>query len=346
MKVGNAGAANAQNTLGSGGATGVSGKSAVSRDSDVANRVAMSNANPSAKPSRVVQGKGNTSLDKDAFFKLMMTQVQSQDPTNPLKSHEMSAQLAQFSSLEQMSNIHGVLDEMKKNQGHDSQYQALDLIGKTISGDNGKIERMSGDASHEVAFGLNESASEIKVAISDAKGKVVKTFDLTNQAKGNVSFPWDGKDLDGNVLPPGNYKVSAEAKDLQGGKLSVDTKFKGAVTGVQFTERGPVMMIGNKTVAFKDVKQIEVDNSASKAGFAGLQGGQPGIAVGPQVASSQPMSPMSVVPKQGASAADRPSMDQISQAVAQLQNQNPLMSMNSEAAMPPMGMALNLNNKL
>jgi flagellar basal-body rod modification protein FlgD len=325
MKVGNPGAPAAPQTNPSAGPAGSSASAAKGKEAaaDVANRIAQSS---NTKPTRVVQGKGNTSLDKDAFFKLMMTQVQSQDPTNPLKSHEMSAQLAQFSSLEQMSNIHGVLNDMKKAQGHDAQYQALDLIGKTISGDNGKIERMSGDEKHEVAFALNESASEVKVAISDAKGKVIKTFDLTNQPKGNVTVPWDGKDLDGNIVPPGNYKMSAEAKTLQGQKLSVDTKFKGAVTGVQFTERGPVMMIGTKTIPFKDVKQIEVDKldkQAPQMGFAGIQGSNPGINVNPAQAVSS-------IPAQGAQAFnDRPSMEQVSQAVAQMQM--------------PMGLPSNIN---
>src|SRR5690606_29823848 len=65
--------------------------------------------NKIADPSWVDQSKmrkvGNPTLDKDAFMKLMLHQMQNQDPTNPLKSHEMAAQLAQFSSLEQMSNM-------------------------------------------------------------------------------------------------------------------------------------------------------------------------------------------------------------------------------------------------
>lgn len=241
---------------------------------DTANRIANITQS-GAKPARVVTGKGNPNLDKDAFFKLMLTQVQNQDPTSPLKSHEMSAQLAQFSSLEQMSNIHSVLDDMKKAQGHDSQYQALDMIGKVVSGDNSKIDRMTGDAKHDISFNLGDSAVELKVAISDAQGKIVKVFDMANQAKGNVTVAWDGKDNDGNLMPPGAYKMNAEGKNLQGHKISVDPTFKGAVTGVQFTERGPVVMIDKKSVPFKDIKQIEVEKPA--AAVTGMMPGMPNM---------------------------------------------------------------------
>jgi flagellar basal-body rod modification protein FlgD len=283
---------------------------------DIANRIAT---NSNTKPTRVVNGKGNPNMGKDAFFQLMMAQTKNQDPTNPLKSHEMAAQLAQFSSLEQMSNIHSVLSDMKKAQGNDSQYQALDLMGKTISGDNGKIDRMSGDEKHNIGFNLNDSASDVKVAISDAKGKVVKVIDLTSQPKGAVNLEWDGRDMDGNVLPPGNYKMSAEGKDLQGHKISVDTKFKGAVTGVQFTEKGPVMMIGNKTVLFKDVKQIENENKQpSTMGMGGMQGLNPGM---------MPMGPAA-----SASANHQPG--------------GSMLAMGGDSIMPPMQMPMNLNPKL
>ena len=64
-------------------------------------------------PNQKVRGTGSNSMDKDAFFKLMLTQLKYQDPTNPMKNHEMAAQLAQFSGLEQMSNMNSTLSEIK-----------------------------------------------------------------------------------------------------------------------------------------------------------------------------------------------------------------------------------------
>lgn len=236
---------------------------------DIANRVANS-----GKPSgRRVQGKGSSQLDKDAFFKLMLAQVKNQDPTNPMKNHEMAAQLAQFSSLEQMSNVNETLKVMQKGQGEGMQFQALDLMGKVVSGDNSKINRAAGDSSHDVSFHLKEAASDVKIAIADANGNVIKNLSMKNAPQGAGKIQWDGKDDDGVMQPAGSYKISVDAKDSVGKKVSTQTEFSGKVTGVQFSEAGPIVSIGNKTVALKDIKKIEeataqISSSVSSQGDA------------------------------------------------------------------------------
>ncbi len=91
---------------------------------EVLNRIVDPNwTDPSKKPHRT----GNPNLDKDAFFKLMLTQMKNQDPTNPMKSHEMAAQLANFSSLEQMQNMNKTLDEMKAGQKPSEKFPSLEL---------------------------------------------------------------------------------------------------------------------------------------------------------------------------------------------------------------------------
>ncbi len=229
---------------------------------DIANRVANS---AGFAPGRAVKGTGNPQLDKDAFFKLMLTHIKNQDPTSPLKSHEMAAQLAQFSSLEQMSNIKDILGEMNKGQGASNQYQALDLIGKTVSGDSSKIDRVVGDKAHPVSFALSEPAQEVKISIKDAEGKVVKSIEMQGQPKGNVKFEWDGKDIEGRELKAGSYKVSVDAKSTSGSKVPVDMQFKGQVTGIQFTEKGPIVFIGNKQVPLKEIKQIALSEEKNSA---------------------------------------------------------------------------------
>ena len=70
-----------------------------------------------------VKGTGSNNLDKDAFFKLMLTQLKNQDPTNPLKNHEMAAQLAQFSTLEQMSNMNTTLTKIEGKNSKPEDFQ-------------------------------------------------------------------------------------------------------------------------------------------------------------------------------------------------------------------------------
>ncbi len=247
---------------------------------DVGNRVANSGKVASG---RVLDGKGNPKLDKDAFFKLMLTHLKNQDPTSPLKSHEMAAQLAQFSSLEQMSNINEVLKDMNKGQTSQGQFQALDLIGKTVSGDSSRIDRKNGDAKHAFSFNLAESAESVKVAIKDAEGNIVKNFDLKNQPKGAVKLEWDGKSLDGKPQVAGTYKVSVDARTAQGSKVASETEFKGQVTGVQLTETGPIVFIGNKTIPLKEIKQIQMEEKKNNFETAGLAQTARGMAEMPAI---------------------------------------------------------------
>lgn len=216
----------------------------------------LAGAQTAGEKQQRVKGVGNPKLDKDAFFKLMLTHVKNQDPTNPLKSHEMAAQLAQFSSLEQMSNIKEVLTEMKKSQTDKSQFEALNMIGKTVSGDIGKIERLASDKNHNISFSLNEPAKDINVSIRNAKGEVVREINIKNQPKGPVNVSWDGKDADGLKQLAGQYRVSVKAQSEQG-NIPVETKFKGQVTGVEFTDKGAILKVGNKAVPLSDVKEIE-----------------------------------------------------------------------------------------
>lgn len=235
---------------------------------DIANRVANS-----GKPSgRRIAGKGNGALDKDAFFKLMLAQVKNQDPMDPLKNHEMAAQLAQFSSLEQMSNMNDTLKVMQKGQGEGTQFQALDLMGKMVKGDSSKLSRSQGDAMHDLSFNLKGAAQEVNVSVANSSGEVVKTFTLQNLAPGAGKVQWDGKTAEGAVAPPGSYRISVDAKDSAGQRVGTETEFSGKVSGVQFTEAGPIVFIGKKSVPLKDIKHIEEANAQISSQAEAAQG--------------------------------------------------------------------------
>ncbi|MCB0394502.1 MAG: flagellar biosynthesis protein FlgD, partial [Bdellovibrionales bacterium] len=88
---------------------------------------------------------GGDEMGKDAFMKLLLAQFKNQDPTNPLQSHEMAAQLAQFSQVEQLANLNETVKNMADTQKPVGDYQALQFIGKTVSVDTGSIIREKGD---------------------------------------------------------------------------------------------------------------------------------------------------------------------------------------------------------
>ncbi|RME15754.1 MAG: hypothetical protein D6797_05995 [Bdellovibrio sp.] len=222
---------------------------------EILNKVADPNWIPPSKRKRQV---GNNALDKDAFLKLFLAHLKNQDPTNPMQSHEMAAQLAQFTSLEKLENIDGGIKEIvRSNQAKQkSGFEALSLIGRVVSGDTSKIIRSSSDEVHEVTFKLPHQAKSGKAQIFDENQNLIKEYNLSNLKSGENSIEWDGKDSNGTPVKSGLYKVKIEAIGSNNKKLAVETKFQGRVTGVNYTPQGPVLLIGKKAVKLSDVKKI------------------------------------------------------------------------------------------
>lgn len=228
---------------------------------DVLNKVADPNW---VDPSKKMRAVGNDKLDKDAFMKLMLAQMKNQDPTNPMQSHEMAAQLAQFSSVEQLGNINDSLNELKQAQKPAESFQALNFIGKAVAGDSAKIARVRGDKSHDVSFKLPSDASDVTIKVKNPNGDLIRTVALKNQKAGDNAWTWNGLDENGKAAPAGDYSLFFEAK-AGDKKLSVQTAFEGMITGVNYTSEGPVLLVGTQSVKLKDVKKI-VDPSLMKNG--------------------------------------------------------------------------------
>lgn len=207
-------------------------------------------------PSKQVRGSGSDKLDKDAFFKLMLAQLKNQDPTNPLKNHEMAAQLAQFSTLEQMSNMNTTLTEIKGGNKPIEQFQALNLIGKRVSGDASKIVRSEIDKEHEFKFNLPLDAKQAEVKVMNQKGDVVRVYKFNELKQGENQISWNGLDDRGRKSPAGNYIFQVSALGSNGQKIQPKTDFDGVVSGIGFSADGPVVQVGKQALRLKDIRQF------------------------------------------------------------------------------------------
>jgi flagellar basal-body rod modification protein FlgD len=228
---------------------------------DLLNKVADQNY---VDPSKKLRTVGSDKMDKDAFMKLMIAQMKHQDPTNPLKSHEMAAQLAQFSSVEQLTNINSGIEALRASAKPAESFQALNFIGKSVSGDSAKVTRMKNDTYHDFSYTLPDDASKVSIKIQNANGDVLKKIDLNEVKKGGNNYSWNGQDDKGNTAPMGEYSFVVEAVAKGGkSKLNVKTDFDGIISGVSYTPEGPLLLVGNQSVKLKDVKKI-VDPSLKK----------------------------------------------------------------------------------
>ena len=219
---------------------------------EVLNKVADPNWVDPAKTRKV----GNGQLDKDAFLKLLLTQLKHQDPTNPMESHEMAAQLAQFSSLESLSNIDKGIGNLQKAATPKNDFAALNLIGKAVSGDSSKVSRVNEDELHGIRYNLMNDAQKVTVRILDANNQQVRELTFDDVQKGKNEISWNGNNEDGQAVRIGEYRVQIEAVAPNGQKVGAQTKFEGKISGVNFTPQGPVLLVGNQTIRLSDVKKI------------------------------------------------------------------------------------------
>ncbi len=203
-------------------------------------------------------------LDKDDFLNLLVTQLQHQDPLNPTDSVEFTAQLAQFSSLEQLGNVNDNLSDLKNFQASLNNSQAVSLIGKAITADGNAIE-LGDRGSTACHFELDDDAATVTVSIYDATGKYIAKIEDEKLAAGKHSLSWDGTDSKGNRMAPGEYSFELQAEDAADQPVRATTLFRGIVDRVVFENNTSFLSSGNQKVALGDVIEVAALANAQTA---------------------------------------------------------------------------------
>ena len=214
--------------------------------------------------------KGKSELGKEDFLNLMIAQLKYQDPLAPMEGTEFTAQLAQFSSLEQLSNMSSSLDQsilanLQLTQSVNNTMTAA-LIGK-----DAKLEgtSLTNVGQSEIGFGYNllDDAYKVNINIYDGFGNVVKTYDNLDSSKGDHKLSWDFTDNKGEKLPSGNYTFEVVANASTGDKLYVNQYRIGPIDAVRYTENGAVLVVDGIQYNLSDVYEIvnsSENNQASK----------------------------------------------------------------------------------
>lgn len=175
-------------------------------------------------------------MGKEDFLTLLVAQLQNQDPLNPDDPTEFTAQLAQFSSLEQLYNLNESMAGLTTAQANSEKLSALSLIGKEVSY-NGSSFTFEGDPV-AVGYQLDGVASGVTLSIQDADGKTVKTLEAadTELKSGNHFITWDGTDIDGKTVADGTYKIVLSATAAtSGGSVATAALISSEVTGVDLS---------------------------------------------------------------------------------------------------------------
>lgn len=216
----------------------------------------QSSANQGIQDTTDATSQSRSKLGRDDFLKIFITQLQYQDPLNPMEGTEFTAQLAQFSSLEQLFNLNEELKQIKAIQTGGSRFQALSLIGKEIGaeGDQLALEE-EGEATG--AFELHGPA-DCTVIVEDESGNLVRKIPLGQREKGQHTFQWDGRDETGARMGPGSYRFSILALDETGQAVPVDTYISGLVSRVSMDGNSPTLYVGDIPVDLSQVTEVKL----------------------------------------------------------------------------------------
>jgi len=206
----------------------------------------------------------DTSLDQDAFLTILVAQLTHQDPLNPMEDTEMTSQLAEFSSLEQLTSINDGIGNLASSMQQTDMLSAVSFIGKEIKAEGYKISLDNGNAS-TIYYGFGETVSGIMMNIYDSEGAIVRTVEMGSKEAGTYQYEWDGKDDAGNLLPDGQYGVGILGEDTEGGYVMVQTEISGVVDAVVNDSGTQYLRLKDgRYISFLNVKEIVDPGSSSE----------------------------------------------------------------------------------
>lgn len=154
----------------------------------------------------ILNGNGGE-MGQTAFLTLFTTQLQNQNPLDPMENEAFVAQLAQFSQLEATTKMSDSLQTLVGSMTGDRMSSAASLIGKTVAVSDGKAIK-NGEAV-EGSVSLANDVDSITIKVYSSTGALVRTGQIGAQKKGDYPFTWDGLDNNGNEAANGVYRVEA-----------------------------------------------------------------------------------------------------------------------------------------
>jgi flagellar basal-body rod modification protein FlgD len=184
-------------------------------------------------------------MGKDDFMKLLMAQLQNQDPLNPMDHQQFATQLAQFTSLEKLTNIGTGIDTLHNGMGEDSKLQAIGMIGKKVLGVGSEIEVTQG-VPVSLKLDVKKDVQPTKISIWDGSGKLVREVNL-DPKKNNGDLQWDGKNQEGIAAPSGKYFFRVVGTGLDGKAVPIQTELTGKVIGVEMQGKDPMLWVETPT---------------------------------------------------------------------------------------------------
>ena len=155
---------------------------------------------------------------QDQFLKLLTTQLQNQDPLNPMDNAQLTSQIAQISTVTGIQTLNTTLQTLLASAQNSQTTQAASLVGQAVMVPGNALALTTTTASDGTkstaavgAYELAGNADKVTVTIKDSNGQTVRTLTFGQQSSGLHDFSWDGTTDTGTAAAAGNYTISVAA---------------------------------------------------------------------------------------------------------------------------------------
>jgi flagellar basal-body rod modification protein FlgD len=189
-----------------------------------------------------------------SFLTLLTTQLQNQNPLDPLDTNQFTQQLVEFAGVQQQLNTNDSLATLVSLQQTTQSTQALEYVGKVATVNGATAPMVNSVAAWELSFPSNATAT---ITITAANGQTAFSGDYNITAGKNQPYLWNGLGTDGTTKwPDGNYTISVTAKDANNNTVAVATQIVGTVDSVDLTQSPPLLSIGGNTYTVNQIQSI------------------------------------------------------------------------------------------
>ena len=196
----------------------------------------------STSSSTTPSASSSLAATQDTFLKLLVTQMQNQDPLNPMDNSQMTSQIAQLNTVQGINQLNATVTGLQAQLQASQNLQATNFLGSTVMAPGSNLNVTADATGHVVVpvkmgVDLPSDSDSTVVSIKNSLGGVIRTFNIGSGTTGTNSISWDGKDDNNNLVSPGKYTFSVNAtlnnKDVVGTNLSF-----GKVTSISMSSTG------------------------------------------------------------------------------------------------------------
>jgi flagellar basal-body rod modification protein FlgD len=205
----------------------------------------------------------------DEFLQLLTTQLQNQDPLDPLDTNQFTQQLVEFASVEQQVDMNTNMQTLITLQQTTAATAALQLIGSTVTV-GGNSATLSNATGSPATWSLNASApATANVTITSSSGQTAYTGTTALNA-GTNSFTWNGQGNNGVTWPDGAYTITVNATGANGQPVTVSTQVQGVVTAVNMNATPPTLTVGGQSVPISSIQSVSNSSASSASALSSL----------------------------------------------------------------------------